>query len=282
MSSLVVSDSPSSSSHFVSVNLLYAMVIFLLFLFTSGCVTDTPSQSMEENAMGRLQCDSTELDFDTVDGFRIKGTVWDCPSSLNGNTEKPVIIALHQFASDRFDYQSFAEYASQHYSYRVYAFDLRGFGESTQKIGHSVDASSFTDDDFKKIAKDITQAKKILNAETIFVIGASIGANSALNYSASHPETKGIVLLSPGLNYKGIDVKESMSFSTVPMLIMASKGDAYSFNSSQTIFSSSPLTDKQLVLKEGKSHGTQLFDSSIQSPEIVFEEILSWLDLHAK
>ncbi len=245
------------------------MKIFLvwlpLLLLFSGCVQMNSNQSFADDPMH-----GKTVSFSTEDGITLVGTLWE-----NNTSEKLPLVLVHQFNRDRHTYDSFAQAAFAR-GYTVLSFDVRGFGESTQKGNQKISFTQFSDADFQQISKDILSARQFLNAESILVVGASIGANAALEYGALDSSSSGIVLLSPGLNYKGLDVNASMEENSVPLLIVASKEDTYSSQSAQTIFDASPLSDKKLLLLENAGHGT---DMLIRNPSLS-NTILDWLDAH--
>lgn len=244
----------------------FVYVFASLLLLFSGCVNPPNTPPLDDDPMS-----GKNVSFQTSDGITLVGTLWETKT-----TQKPPLVLVHQFARDRHTHDSFAQAAFSR-GYTVLSFDVRGFGESTLKNNMRISFSSFTEKDFRKIAGDILSARQFLGAESILVVGASIGANSALNYGVLDSSASGIVLLSPGENFKGIDTNASAEENGVPMLIVASKEDQYSAESSQHIFAVSPLADKKLLLLENAGHGTDMLlrNASLSST------ILDWLDEHA-
>jgi alpha-beta hydrolase superfamily lysophospholipase len=109
-------------------------------------------------------------------------------------------------------------------------------------------------------------------------MGASVGANAALNFAAAHPqECAGVVLLSPGLNYRGVDVQDSMASLACPVLIVASSEDTYAAQSSQTIFDAITVSDKKIYILENAGHGVEVLDSQPNLVDVVFD----WLSAHS-
>jgi len=91
------------------------------------------------------------------------------------------------------------------------AIDLRGHGASD---GGPDGYKTFTDDMHRKSARDVKAAMDFLSREKYhssqcLIIGASIGANLAVQYAASH-DVRGIALLSPGFSYRGLDIRPLM------------------------------------------------------------------------
>lgn len=242
------------------------LIFVSAFLLFSGCVNPNATRTLDDDPMS-----GKTVSFSTTDGITLVGTLWE-----NKTTEKPPLVLVHQFNRDRHAYDAFAREAFSH-GYTVLSFDVRGFGESTSKGTSRISFSSFTENDFRKIAGDILSAREFLNAESILVVGASIGANSALNYGMIDSGAAGLVLLSPGENFKGIDTNSAAEENGVPLFIIASKEDQYSAESAQHIFNVSPLADKKLLLLENAGHGT---DMLIRNASLS-KNILDWLEEHA-
>lgn len=241
--------------------------IFASLLLFSGCVAPVANSTIVEDDV----MSGKTVSFQADDGITLVGTLWKNPVS-----EKPPLVLVHQFARDRHTYDSFAQEAFKR-GFTVLSFDVRGFGESVMSGNTRISFTNFSDNDFRKISGDILSARQFLGAETILVVGASIGANSALNYGVLDSSASGLVLLSPGENYKGIDTNSASKKNSVPLFIVASAEDQYSNESSQRIFDSSPIADKKLHLLQNAGHGT---DMLVRSPSLS-KTLLDWLDVHS-
>lgn len=245
--------------------LFFSIFVSLLLLF-SGCINSrSTSTIIEDDPMS-----GKTVSFHADDGITLVGTLWKSVES-----EKPPLVLVHQFARDRHTFDAFAQEAFKR-GYTVLSFDVRGFGESTMKGTSRISFSNFIDADFREISRDIFSAKKFLDVNSILVVGASIGANSALNYGMLDSNASGLVLLSPGENFKGIDTNSSAKKNTIPFLVIASNEDQYSNESSQRIFDSSPIKDKKLLLLQNAGHGTDMLLRNVS----LTKNILDWLDEH--
>jgi alpha-beta hydrolase superfamily lysophospholipase len=204
----------------------------------------------------------TDVTLTTSDGITIAGTYY---SSQEEN--KPGVILLHMLSRSRGDLSDFAE-VLQESGYPAIAIDLRGHGES------DLNWREFEDSDFNNMVLDVEAAKDFLvekgKGETnVIIIGGSIGANVALNYAAGDGDIKGIVLLSPGLEYKGVKTEDAMAaYSGRPALIVASEGDTYASQSSQKLYS---LAGKKTQIKiyPASAHGTGIILSQNAAPFIL-------------
>ncbi|MEK6953290.1 MAG: alpha/beta fold hydrolase, partial [Nanoarchaeota archaeon] len=143
--------------------------------------------------------------------------------------------------------------------YSVIVLDLRGHGKS------DLNYKDFTERDFNNMIYDAKAGKEYLGLNKIVVIGASIGANTALKVA---DEFSTSILLSPGLNFRGIDITNIKS--NKPILIVASEDDPYSLSSSKEIKNN--LKNSELKIYKNKGHGTNMLDE--ETKELLFK----WLD----
>jgi alpha-beta hydrolase superfamily lysophospholipase len=240
-----------------------ALVISLLILIIlfSGCVNQKVENEMIK-----------EVNFKTRDGFTIYGTYYK-PNVTNAKS----LILLHMLRTDRSYWRSFA-YKLMNKGYAVIAIDLRGHGQSLNKDGTSTSWQSFTDQDFNYMILDIAAAKQFLSKQAgidknkIGVIGASIGANAALNYAANDTDIDVLVLLSPGLDYHGVKTENAMKKYDRPVLIVVSSEDESSMSSSQVLYDAAQ-GEKDLKVYNNAGHGTNMFtDTDLD------QVILDWLE----
>jgi pimeloyl-ACP methyl ester carboxylesterase len=188
-----------------------------------------------------------ELTLRTSDEQAIKGTLYPSPSSKKG------LILLHQLGKDRNSWKPWtAEFRKTH---SVLAVDLRGHGQSS---GHFAD---FSDDDFNAMKKDVAAAveflgRKGIEPKQVSFAGASIGANTVQNYVSLYPHDRA-VLLSPGLNYRGIKLTMKDNAS----LVVVSEEDSYSCDSVKELEKLSP--DSKFIYLRNKGHGTNMLDAEI-------------------
>lgn len=169
------------------------------------------------------------------------------------------VILLHRLNQDMNSWNGFdAELGRQ--GFAVIKIDLRGHGKSEGKW------QDFSETDFQKMELDAEAAIQRLGKTRNVIIGESIGANTALNTLKNNNATIA-VLLSPGINYKGII---SNNNTKKPVLIIASQEDEYSFQSSQKI--NETLKGKhEFFAVQNKGHGTQMLDEKLEN------KIIEWI-----
>ena len=186
-----------------------------------------------------------------VDNIQIAGTYYDSNSSDG-------VILLHMLPNTKEAYKDFAKELQK--DYKVIAIDFRGFGES------DLDWKTFDENDWNKLVDDVHVAREYLEnkgVNKISIIGASIGANTALNYAAENKDVNSIVLLSPGLNYRGIRIDKTIKQYDGDILIIVNDGDTGSYEDSKKL---SELNNK-VVLKiyKGNKHGTNMLNDEVKN-----------------
>jgi len=241
-------------------NYFMFMGVVLVLVLISGCSNSSTQntanisggENMNSNniSISTNNSDSVKLSrlqnvfMTTSDDVKIAGTYFP-----NNNSEKGLVL-LHQFSLDKSSYYKWApEFQKTH---NVLAIDFRGHGDS------DLDYTKFTDKDFIYMQKDVDAAFKFLEskgiaAQNISIIGASIGANTAQNYASDNLHDK-LVLLSPGLNFKGIflNMKDNSA------LVIASHEDSYSFETTLKMQAQSP--NSRFISLDNRGHGTNMLN----------------------
>ncbi len=155
------------------------------------------------------------------------------------------------------------------------AIDLRGHGQSQ---GGPMGYEKFTDADHQRSALDIDAAVAYLCARgaeerNIVLVGASIGANLSLQYMAQHPALPAAVLLSPGIDYRGVAAKESVVAigRGRGLFIVSSQDDGYNAQEVMELWGLIPdgvIKQKELYAHAG--HGTAMLEKEPSLiPEII-------------
>ena len=191
-------------------------------------------------------------------------------------------VLAHMMPATKKSWQDFAQ-ELQRQNYESLAIDLRGHGESD---GGSSGYLDFSDEEHQKSILDLSAAVDYLLKERkappdkIILIGASIGANLALQYIKEYPEFKVAVLFSPGLNYKGIEtaplVKNLQAGQKV--FFISAKDDKRSGGNNaemnQKLYDLTPTGVKRKIqIYETGGHGTDILKSYPELSELIFEFI---------
>jgi alpha-beta hydrolase superfamily lysophospholipase len=218
--------------------------------------------------------------FTSDDGVLLVGSYFTPKLGINNST--PSVILLHMLGKDRSTWNEFAQDLS-HKGYVALSVDLRGHGESKRKDNSTISYQSFVPDDFKNMTLDVKAAKEFLirdknaNPYKVSIIGASIGANIALNYAASDHNIKSVILLSPGLDYMGVTTLSAITQYRNPIYIAATKGDSQSAKDSQTLCQKIMCHENITILEKADSHGTDMFSNDTIGAKLR-NMIFSWLD----
>ncbi|MCP3673049.1 MAG: alpha/beta fold hydrolase [Gammaproteobacteria bacterium] len=191
-------------------------------------------------------------------------------TSANINSSKGVLM-LHQCNADRTMYKGLAKNLAKNGIHSL-ALDYRGYGESVndeyslKKIRESAtnEKEYWTKVDFiveKFWQSDIQAAYTLLvekvGSDNISFIGASCGGTQSI-LLANNYKPKSFIFFSAGMKDKTI--KNFQKLSDVPALIVASVGDKYTYQSSNTIFLGAKNPNSRLISYKGKGHGKPLFE----------------------
>lgn len=214
-----------------------------------------------------LKPDIKVVSFETEDGIRIVADYYQSPNS------KFAGILIHMMPSDR---KSFADLAKklQEAGYSALAIDLRGHGESINSAKGLLNYKNFTDEEHQTSIYDLKAASEFLKKEGFsienqFLIGASIGANLSLQFLSQNPNIKAVILLSPGINYRGIKIEEFLKkdFGEKILVIIGQK-DIQSISSAELFKKNTPSST--IYLLDTKDHGTDLLNNDLIEKIILF------------
>lgn len=232
---------------------------------------DITNKNTSENE-DTVELKSEKIQFTTPDNFIIKGKLYyegKCYHTvlllpMLGHTKESYIPLISKLIDNR---------------YNVLAIDMRGHGLSRDRVnGKPKSFESFTKDDWEKLTIDASSALKFLceqkqNCTNIYIIGASIGANTAIISGKKHPgKVIGIIALSPGEEFHGLKPIGYID-KVKPTLLIAAKDDDYSFESVENFKKTIPNNVTSITYPEG-GHGTDLFETQ---PELI-NTIIEWME----
>ena len=195
------------------------------------------------------------------DGLVLQATYYSAPVR-----PAPAVLMLHQRGRDRTTWDALA-LRLQAAGYAVLTVDQRGHGAT----GGAEDWALAQEDARDALAM-LSELPGIAPGQLI-VIGASVGANLGLNACAELPGCAAAVLLSPGLDYRGVTTAGAMArLGARPVLIVASEGDGNNPADSITL-ERMAAGDHQLVILPEAGHGT---DMLLKTPDLA-ERVVAWL-----
>jgi len=178
-------------------------------------------------------------------------------------------VLLHGYGSTKGEWDDFSRKLAQQGS-GILIYDARGHGESQSSVsGEKLDYRMWGKIEgqpaWPNMAIDLASAVQMLGKrysileKSIAVGGASLGANVALVYAASHSQVPALILLSPGMEYAGIQsAAPYKSYQGRPVFMAASPSDAYAYSSVQQLAGEAP-SPAQVVVEGKGGHGVQMF-----------------------
>lgn len=235
-------------------NLRFLILLFSVLIIFTACASQNTNNKKLKPAESLITSDEINLAYK-----------YYSPDKINS----PAIILLHMLGKDKSDWVDFAR-KLQKEGFAVIAIDFRGHGDSDGNW------QKFEEKDFNDFILDVEAAKEFLsrqpkvNINSLSIVGASIGANMAVKYSLQN-ELKTIVLLSPGLNYRGVNIEKDISSLKIPIFLSASEEDKYSSESSKKIHELLKTTSEFNLLSNA-GHGNNMF----VVPELS-DKIIKWL-----
>jgi pimeloyl-ACP methyl ester carboxylesterase len=197
------------------------------------------------------------------DGTRIHAQ----PHMTAGATQGVVLV--HMLGREHSDWRFLVDRLSSAKVSSI-AIDLRGHGKSDKAGTDLVNA------DFLAMRQDVAAAATWLRAhgvDQVSCVGASIGANLCARAGAADPQMVNLILLSPGLNYKGITSGDALAeYGDRPVLIVAAEDDRFSARSAMHL---EQLAKGQVhfELFTEAGHGTRMLT---RAPSLE-GQIVSWL-----
>jgi len=199
------------------------------------------------------------VEFAALDGVRIAG---DFRGPRKG---APLFLALHGLGAGRGEWAKFSELSGGR-GWGLLAIDGRGHGES----GGPRYTGFRGPGDWGQLERDLLGAFIFLDREgvsetDVVLAGASIGANIALRAAVRKKGVPFALLLSPGYDYQGIRLPDPVAAFDRPMLLAASKSDAYAWKSSEAALRAAEHRGSRL-LEAASGHGVGMLDGKPNAP----------------
>lgn len=212
-----------------------------------------------------------KINLKTADGVTIAGDHYKGPEG------SPGILLLHMMPSNRKSWNNFATKLNED-GIGVLTIDLRGHGESDRgPEGYK----QFSDEEHRKSIEDVKTGilyQKSEGHDPQWIAGASIGANLALQCLAESNNIQKAILLSPGINYKGIEtlpLAEAVE-SDKSVYIVAAHDDirsaARADHQAREIYTALNCK-KEIKIFETGGHGTNILNAH---PDFI-DVLVNWL-----
>lgn len=227
-----------------------------------------------------------EVELYTPDGHRVFGEYYYIPQKSG-----PTLLLLHMLNGDHTDWESYLPLLSKAGVTSILAVDLRGHGGSTTRhlpnhpdSSIEVSWSGFSEDDFLNAVNDLETAWRFLiecpstDSARMGIMGGSLGANYAAVLAAGHPDVKSLVMLSPGVVYRGVECIDAVKrYGEKAVFFTAAEDDTYSTGSCAKLKSVSTGTPAHIEIYGGDSHGTRLLNNNSEFEHFLSDWFLSTL-----
>jgi pimeloyl-ACP methyl ester carboxylesterase len=188
---------------------------------------------------------------------------------------KPVVVLLHGLSSVKEEWIPFTDALAKE-GWGSLAYDARGHGASDRaKTGVRGLGNPGPGSNWERMVDDLGRAIRFLENQSVArssvaIVGASLGANVSARYAAQSSPLRGLVLLSPGLNYMEFNPEGDIIRIQTPTLMVASVDDKYAFSSSLRLKNLAPAHELWTDVPPG--HGVQMI-----SPEFA-DRLIQWLN----
>ena len=234
---------------------------------TEPAATPTPPATALPEATSAVAVLTEERTFEGANGLPLRATL----TRPDDDQPHPGVILLHMLNSRRGVWADLGvSEALASDGFTVLALDMRGHGET----GGAMDWT-LAEEDLQRVWEAFAALPAVDAARTA-VVGASIGANMALVTGANEPQVATAVLLSPGLDYRGVMTDDRIAdWGTRPLLIVASNEDSYAADSAVALADLAGDT-AVLELYDGAGHGTHMFSAE---PDLLWV-LRGWLEAH--
>lgn len=240
--------------------------------------TEPAATTPPEEAIPTLEAphlpEAQHVEFTSEDGIPLAGVYY--PPAVG---PAPGVLLMHQMGVDKGIWEPLIPAlrgqqgaARPGSGYAVFAFDFPAHGESG---GEFSDRAALT---AARTALALMRTFEGINPDRIILIGASIGADAAVDECSEG--CVGAVSVSPG-SYLGIDYQQALADLRTekdpPVLCIASREDRPSpatCQSGEVV----GLSDYQVHIYEGNVHGNFLFfEEDLIPPPLIRDLIVQWL-----
>jgi alpha-beta hydrolase superfamily lysophospholipase len=213
----------------------------------------------------------------TRDGFQIVGF------AARAAAPHPAwVILVHQRGTDHAEFAALTKKLTAA-GLSTLAVDLRGHGHSVVRSRHKpqvVDHPALTPGDWRRTYCDVALAVKFVRAERapfarrvpFALLGASIGASAVIRAVARDEYLQGrpLVLLSPGLDYRGVEVAAAWpQLHGAPILVVRAAFDGPTIEFHRRVAEQLQDTVTRFLVVKGDAHGSKLLSQGRTTQQVV-------------
>jgi pimeloyl-ACP methyl ester carboxylesterase len=183
---------------------------------------------------------------------------------------RPAVVLTHMLNRSKEDWLPLVPKLTAA-GFAVVVYDMRGHGKSVDASGKGAAWAQFQAADWEAAERDVLKVrdwllaakKDSIDAQRVALAGASIGANLSLRALAADPALRGAVLLSAGLDYKGVrtEAPAGKLAAGQKLAVLATKED-YGGECAKAAEALAKAAGDKAFLKQvyaGAEHGTAMF-----------------------
>ena len=236
---------------------------------SAGGPGETTHGAMTTDDFGRRHED---IEF-ISDGFKIRGKLVLPPDG----DPVPTVLLVHMLGDNKTSWTDFQLLLADQ-GFGSFAIDLRGHGTSERGPRGFQD---FRPIDWDAARNDVANAYHAMedidevDNNNIGLVGASIGANYAIQVAAMVPGNAPVVALSPGKDYKGVQPANDLGSVYDRTLIAATINDPAAIEFLNWSIENYPQVEPYQA--EGNEHGTNMFPNA-SLEEQIFDFLRRHLD----
>ena len=207
-----------------------------LLLGITLCAVASPA-----SAAGRV------VSFTAADGTPLVGMLYEAASR-----PAPAVVLVHMLGRSKDEWATFAD-RLQGAGVTALAVDLRGHGRSA---GNGSELPKMVGDVLGAVSWLSTQAG--VRPGAVALVGASLGANLVALATAESATVRGVAVISPSLDYRGLRLDTSVmkKIGARPMWLCTSSEDAYALRTVKEL--SNDQAGREQHLSSVRAHGTNL------------------------
>jgi len=202
-----------------------AVIVFISSgISLAGAEEKTHTQPSKTEPVKKLP--TRKVTFSTEDEIAIVGS-YTRPKGKKKDEKAPMVILLHMYNSNRWAYDPLLPHLHDA-GFAVLAIDMRGHGESVgpeeKKLADSV--SRRDSKLFMAAAYVWLAGRPEVDPARFVLVGASVGCSVALDYAGRDRSVDGVVCMTPGTSYLGIDsVRDARKYGKRPILLLAGESE---------------------------------------------------------
>lgn len=153
------------------------------------------------------------------------------PSIKKKGTKAPIAILLHMYGQDRTTWEPLIPYLHAA-GFAALAIDMRGHGESVTPASLELKTKMEDRDPrlFREMHRDVEAAylwlsrRLDIDRARFVLVGASVGCSVALDYAARDKSVDGVVCMTPGTDYLGLNsIADARKYGERSLLMLASE-----------------------------------------------------------